>query len=294
MPRSASDLTGRKIGKLIVISLLNKTGKQVWLCKCVCGVMKKVHRGNLTSKRSPTRSCGSDICRRELVNLLGNTYGKLTVVGLHKRCKHTLWDCKCTCGKITVVTTSALVAGSTKSCGARKCKIRFNDLTGKRVGKLVVNTMCKNTKGQTYWNCTCDCGNKIVRSGNSLVSRSTRNQGCSLGCANRKGTATIENTAFLGQKGNARTRSYSWFLSKIEYLSIVSNPCTYCGEFSTRKNPNTQETMLLNSCDRVNNEPFYKVSNCQSVCFTCQTMKMAMKDEDFKNQIKKLALRFTA
>lgn len=52
------DLTGRRFGRLTVISCLGKTpgGMSVWLCKCDCGEIRKVQIGNL--KNGHTSSCG--------------------------------------------------------------------------------------------------------------------------------------------------------------------------------------------------------------------------------------------
>ncbi len=51
--------------------------------------------------------------------LVGQTFGRLKVefeVGKDKRCER-LWRCKCECGKETIVPTSSLTKGNTKSCG---------------------------------------------------------------------------------------------------------------------------------------------------------------------------------
>lgn len=61
------------------------------------------------------------------------------------------------------------------------------DLTGKRFFKLVVlgldykqQVIYKNGKKRTtyYWKCRCDCGNEVVRSGNSLRNGDTKSCGC--------------------------------------------------------------------------------------------------------------------
>lgn len=59
-------------------------------------------------------------------NLIGRRFGRLTVMafdGIHKSpCGTTrrMWRCKCDCGNETVVNTSNLFNGSTKSCGCWK------------------------------------------------------------------------------------------------------------------------------------------------------------------------------
>lgn len=52
------DLTGKRIGKLVVIKLINDGNKKerTWLCKCDCGNYKEVAGRNLRSQH--TKSCG--------------------------------------------------------------------------------------------------------------------------------------------------------------------------------------------------------------------------------------------
>lgn len=52
------------------------------------------------------------------MDLTGQKFGKLTVIGFEEvRGKHACWKCKCSCGKISFVTTGNLRSGHTKSCG---------------------------------------------------------------------------------------------------------------------------------------------------------------------------------
>lgn len=64
---------------------------------------------------------------------------------------------------------------------------KVDDLTGKRYGKLVVlafehkkEVVYDNGKKKTtyFWKCKCDCGNFVVRSGNSLKGEYTKSCGC--------------------------------------------------------------------------------------------------------------------
>ena len=60
MGRKREDLTGRRYGRLTVISYNEEVSKQkrlpYWNCKCVCGNEVIVYGGNL--KNSNTKSCG--------------------------------------------------------------------------------------------------------------------------------------------------------------------------------------------------------------------------------------------
>ena len=54
------DLTGQTFGYLTVIKRAENTkdGKPKWLCRCVCGRLKKVAGSDLKKKKHSTRSCG--------------------------------------------------------------------------------------------------------------------------------------------------------------------------------------------------------------------------------------------
>jgi hypothetical protein len=58
VPGRAKDLTGRKFGRLTVVSYAGRSddGRIMWLCKCSCGNTKTVMTQSLTS--GDTRSCG--------------------------------------------------------------------------------------------------------------------------------------------------------------------------------------------------------------------------------------------
>lgn len=116
------DLTGKKFGKLAVVSRAenNNKNQSMWNCVCECGERKIVLGYSLTSGK--TRSCG---CQRKesahkvhFDDLSGVRFGKLIVIErAENRNKHTMWKCECDCGAITLVGANELKEGITKSCG---------------------------------------------------------------------------------------------------------------------------------------------------------------------------------
>ena len=58
------------------------------------------------------------------VDKTGQKYGRLAVLEYLGGSK---WKCKCDCGKITIVTTSALSTGKTKSCGCLRKKYNLDE-----------------------------------------------------------------------------------------------------------------------------------------------------------------------
>lgn len=119
------DLTGKRFGRLTVLRKTSSGHSTMWLCRCDCGNETVVSTHSLVSGN--TKSCGCQ--RRESAhntrfkNLTGCHFGKLTVEKLD-RIEHgkSYWQCRCNCGNITMVNTSELVTGKTKSCGCLKSR----------------------------------------------------------------------------------------------------------------------------------------------------------------------------
>ena len=176
------NLIGQTFNRLTVIDYLGQTNDgrtSVWLCRCVCGKETKVTAANLRS--GSVKGCG---CARRL-DRAGKTFGRLTVVsfawmdGVLSR-----WLCRCTCGKGAVPLGRDLISGGVRSCGCLKSEgtraRQFEDLTGRRFGRLVVVECAGQAKRHDNyrWRCRCDCGNVIIAKASALKERCVRNCGC--------------------------------------------------------------------------------------------------------------------
>lgn len=128
----------------------------------------------------------------KLIDLSGNTYGRLTVIekdpdyqkrnGLSN--KKTYWKCQCSCGKIISKDAYNLTHGKTQSCGCYQKEvisdISTKDLTNQVFGRLTVleKDTSKKTDHNCYWNCKCSCGNIISVRGDCLKNETTQSCGC--------------------------------------------------------------------------------------------------------------------
>lgn len=138
-----------------------------WLCRCSCGVEREVLGANLKNGRQT--QCGHEGSPKR-IDLTGQKFGDLTVL---KYAGDKYWLCQCSCGKIKEIHGTRLRNGWVTSCGHRS---GFDDLTGKRFGKLVVQKYV----GHGNYECLCDCGNtKVVYAGN-LRNGSTIQCGCAV------------------------------------------------------------------------------------------------------------------
>ena len=119
-----------------------------------------------------------------VIDLVGQKFGLLTVVERDFDRKGGYWLCKCDCGNPQLISVrgSNLKSGNSKSCGClsrAKSKAKVEDLTGRVFNHLTVIERDLSKKG-TYWLCQCDCGNPILTSVRAcnLKNGNTKSCGC--------------------------------------------------------------------------------------------------------------------
>ncbi len=177
LPPGAKDLTGRRFGRLVVLSPTDRRqyGSLVWRCQCDCGNQTEVSVHQLTG--GYTKSCG---CwgRPALKDYVGRRFGQLTVTAYEgKRDGMHRWRCLCDCGRETVVGQTLLQSGKTKSCGCL-AHPPAKAYLGKRFGQLTVIADGGKVQGQYLWRCRCDCGRETVVQQWYLQSGHTKSCGC--------------------------------------------------------------------------------------------------------------------
>ena len=156
----SNDLTGKRFGRLIVLSKTDqkKNGSVLWKCRCDCGNEKEVTSRDLNSGR--VKSCGC--ARGSSKSLVGKRFGMIEVISDsgEKQGTSKLWICKCDCGNIKKVRTDSLTSGKVTSCGCKKkTQNKINEL---KAGRHLIdhtsdvffkNTLSKNN--QTGVNGVC-------------------------------------------------------------------------------------------------------------------------------------------
>lgn len=115
------------------------------------------------------------------IDLTGNKYGKLTVVGYsHTNKGFAFWECNCDCGGKNIVSGYSLRSGGTKSCGCNKPGFKnLKDLSGKRFGNLLVIERYGTASGRCpLWKTLCDCGKEHISRGSTLRNETSISCGC--------------------------------------------------------------------------------------------------------------------
>lgn len=111
---------------------------------------------------------------------IGDKIGRWEVLEeTHKNGKR-YYKCRCECGTEKEVYSRSLEQGSSLSCGCLRKELtheRAMDLTGRRIGRLVVLGRDESKHG--FWICECDCGNRKSIRGTSLTHKNpTSSCGC--------------------------------------------------------------------------------------------------------------------
>lgn len=166
-----ADLQGQKFGRLTVLcdsGSRDSSGSVLWMCQCECGntalcSTHDLNRGGTKScgclQRELAKSIGAITGGRNLIDLTGKKFGRLTVVKRADNDKNgsPRWQCKCDCGKFVSVYGSSLRSGETQSCGClnREISSKKNKTHGLSKTKLYsvwtdMKDRCFNPRNHAY------------------------------------------------------------------------------------------------------------------------------------------------
>lgn len=121
---NAKDLTGEKIGKLVLLERKRENKRTYYYCQCECGNNKWIRADALKT----TRSCGCLAKETQFApsDLTHKVFGRLTAIKpTDKRDTNgsIFWLCICDCGKTKEVSTHNLERGGVRSCSCLSLEI---------------------------------------------------------------------------------------------------------------------------------------------------------------------------
>jgi hypothetical protein len=167
-------------------------------------------------------------------------------------------------------------------------KRRPRKLEGRVFGFVTVGEeVAERAYGHRLRRCTCVCGTEWLVRTNDLL----RGQVKSCGCNGVSDEDRAINISFDRYRQDAKKRGIAFRLSKQEFRTLVFQPCHYCGaaprlmwrSFRKAKPSRRQPIPVpMNGVDRLNNEPFYRLSNSVPCCQDCNTTKLDRSVEEFR------------
>ena len=116
----------------------------------------------------------------KFIDEVGNTYGRLTVIGRAPNKNYRAnWICRCQCGNEITVIGKDLRNGHTTSCGCYVKEVCAKDLTNQKFNHLTaLRRIGTDSNRNALWECICDCGNVITVSSKMLRSGHKLSCGC--------------------------------------------------------------------------------------------------------------------
>lgn len=179
-----------------------------------------------------------------------------------------------------------------KTCNG---KSGFKDLTGNRIGKLVVIELShieKNDGSRTtkpFWKCLCDCGNYKNICSSNLNGKNTVSCGCTKESRKKPyGDARIQ-SFFSNYINSAKIRELPFELPFEKFKEIILSDCFYCGSKPTEYAKTRRCINIpMNGIDRVNSSIGYAFDNVVPCCKICNKMKMILGMNEFLNNIEKI------
>lgn len=139
------------------------------------------------------------------IDLTGKTIGRLTVVkqASERRNRYIMWECKCSCGNTTIVSSSNLRLEKVKSCGCGRWIDYDEKMKNKTFGNLTPRKKTnKKINGSYLWLCDCICGNSTYVPTRDLNDGNTKSCGCKITNALGKRYEMLEVISYLRKDSN--------------------------------------------------------------------------------------------
>lgn len=96
-------------------------GYAFYNCRCICGNIRVVAKGDLISGKSTNCGCIASLNKRDTEDITGKKFGYWTALKYNevesKKTNSTMWDCQCECGNIRAINISSLKSGRSTNCG---------------------------------------------------------------------------------------------------------------------------------------------------------------------------------
>ncbi len=177
------------------------------------------------------------------IDLKGERFNRLTVIGIAGQDKHHryIWHCACDCGNEVDVSSNNLRTGNTNSCGCwmrdKTSEATTKNITDEKFGRLTaIKISGKSSDGSNIWTCNCDCGNTVDVAIFNLSTGHTQSCGC-LKSEIASEVASRMGKLWVGEKAHNWRGGASFYpycpkfneAKKEEIREKYDRKCAYCG-----------------------------------------------------------------
>lgn len=215
---------------------------------------------------------------------VGDQIGKMTLISY----KNTKWTVLCACGKEWTTRTSRLVdRESCPECTPQKPFRHYE------VGEELFGYTLLEKEPNKRWKMKCKCG--AIRNGspNDLTRYATCKNCYSAEETGRK--KRLPNNISLYRERlayylrAARSRNLDWELTEDQFIQLITQPCTYCGEVNSMQGIAKDRSIQVNGIDRKDNNLGYTIINSVPCCNFCNHAKKNHTCSFFIDKIKSIA-----
>ena len=238
---------------------------------------------------------------------VGQIFGRWKVIMKSHKPSH--WICECECGNSKSVYVSHLTQGKSTQCSECRYSRPLRNLTGDRVGQLLVLGYIGVESGSRggipthHWLCECDCGNKCRVRGDHLGQHAQEfNKNKSCGCRRRgsnnhawKGVGELSGEKWAQILKGARTRDIKVSVSAEQVWALFleqDRRCALTGWELTLYSPSRSASADTDaSLDRIDSSEGYIPGNIQWVHKWVNQAKNDLAQNDFVDMCRAIGYR---
>lgn len=187
-----NDLTGKRFGKLTVTKMLygikDNSGRKRTYCECLCDCGNSVTKNVDTLRPGKYSSCGcgkKEIGNLFARNIVGEKFGRLTVIKELSDYTPRKVMCRCECGNVITTSKTDVMSLHTQSCGCLQKEMASlhneKDWTGyiSDFGVKAISRSGKNKNGLWLWEYECPlCHNHFISLPANVADGNVSSCGC--------------------------------------------------------------------------------------------------------------------
>ena len=177
-------------------------------------------------------------------------------------------------------------------------KDSYKNYLGMSIHNFIVLSKSEKTDSykRVYLDCKCICNTVFTGNFNNIKTGKTKSCGClDLPTGNKRSGAAALKKLYRSYITGANKRGYNFELSLEDFERYVKSNCSYCGAKPSRiqyayhkAEKVSDEFIIVNGIDRVDNKIGYLLSNCVPCCKKCNTIKMDMSRKEFLTHIQSI------